>query len=82
MICSALNLDLIRLPVWGGLYQNLEEETELRSRTIGHPCAAKNYSHSMVPGGLLVMSYVTRLMPRTSLMMRVAVSPRNSWVKG
>jgi hypothetical protein len=30
------------------------------------------YSHSIVPGGLLVMSYTTRLTPLTSLMMRVA----------
>ena len=28
------------------------------------------YSHSIVAGGLLEMSYTTRLMPRTSLMMR------------
>jgi hypothetical protein len=35
------------------------------------------HSHSIVPGGLLVMSYTTRLTPFTSLMMRVAVSPRN-----
>src|SRR4249920_680352 len=28
------------------------------------------YSHSIVAGGLLDMSYTTRLMPRTSLMMR------------
>jgi hypothetical protein len=30
------------------------------------------YSHSIVPGGFEVMSYTTRLMPRTSLMMRRA----------
>ncbi|MDE8345425.1 MAG: hypothetical protein POH28_04510, partial [Acidocella sp.] len=30
-------------------------------------CQTRNHSHSIVPGGLLVMSYVTRLMPRTSL---------------
>ncbi len=35
------------------------------------------YSHSIVPGGLLVTSYTTRFTPFTSLMMRVAVSPRN-----
>jgi len=29
------------------------------------------YSHSIVAGGLLLTSYVTRLIPRTSLMMRV-----------
>jgi prophage regulatory protein len=37
----------------------------------------QNHSHSIVPGGLLVTSYTTRLTPLTSLMMRVAVSPRN-----
>src|SRR6266567_9401921 len=35
------------------------------------------YSHSIVPGGLLVTSYTTRLTPFTSLMIRVAVAPRN-----
>jgi hypothetical protein len=39
------------------------------------------HSHSMVPGGLEVMSYTTRLMPRTSLMMRRAAWPRKSWLK-
>lgn len=29
-----------------------------------------NYSHSIVAGGLPEMSYTTRLIPRTSLMMR------------
>lgn len=32
--------------------------------------AASRYSHSMVAGGLLVMSYATRLMPGTSATMR------------
>src|SRR5258706_1183827 len=35
------------------------------------------YSHSIVPGSFDVTSYTTRLTPLTSLMMRVAVSPRN-----
>ena len=30
-----------------------------------------HHSHSIVAGGLLLTSYTTRLMPRTSLMMRV-----------
>jgi hypothetical protein len=30
----------------------------------------RRYSHSMVAGGFDEMSYTTRLMPRTSLMMR------------
>ena len=40
------------------------------------------YSHSIVPGGLLVMSYVTRLIPRTSLTIRVATRARNSMLNG
>lgn len=32
---------------------------------------ARRYSHSMVPGGLLVMSYTTRLIPSTSLTTRL-----------
>ena len=43
---------------------------------------AAGYSHSIVPGGFEVMSYVTRLIPGTSLMIRVAVSPRNSCENG
>ena len=34
---------------------------------------ARDYSHSMVPGGLLVMSSVTRFTSRTSLVMRVEI---------
>ena len=33
-------------------------------------CQTRDHSHSIVAGGLLLTSYVTRLMPRTSLMMR------------
>jgi hypothetical protein len=33
------------------------------------------HSHSIVPGGLLVTSYTTRLIPFTSLMIRVATRP-------
>src|SRR5258708_247907 len=40
------------------------------------------YSHSIVPGGLLVMSYTTRLTPFTSLMMRVATWPMNFMSNG
>ena len=40
------------------------------------------YSHSIVPGGLLVMSYVTRLIPRTSFTMRVATRFRNAISNG
>ena len=41
-----------------------------------------SYSHSIVPGGFEVMSYVTRLMPGTSLTIRVATRPRKSGSKG
>ena len=37
----------------------------------GQPFSPANHSHSIVAGGLLLTSYVTRLMPRTSLMMRL-----------
>ena len=43
--------------------------------------AAPLYSHSIVPGGLLVTSYTAQFTPFTSLM-RAAVSPKNfmsSW---
>src|SRR5438093_62821 len=40
------------------------------------------YSHSIVPDGLLVASYTTPFTPFTSLMIRVAVSPRNFMSKG
>ena len=36
------------------------------------------HSHSMVPGGLLVMSTVTRLISRTSLVMRVEMASSTS----
>ena len=36
------------------------------------------HSHSMVPGGLEVMSYTTRLKPRTSLMMRLFILPKHA----
>src|SRR5262249_55221869 len=37
------------------------------------------YSHSIVPGGLLVMSYTTRLIPRTSLMTRDEIRGSSSY---
>jgi hypothetical protein len=36
------------------------------------------YSHSMVAGGLLVISYTTRLTPGTSLTMRLLMAPSKS----
>jgi hypothetical protein len=39
------------------------------------------YSHSIVPGGLEVMSYTTRLTVRTLLQMRLDTSRRNAGVK-
>src|SRR5574337_28345 len=43
---------------------------------VGYPRKGQNHSHSIVPGGLLVTSYTTRLTPPTSLMMRVAARAR------
>ena len=41
-----------------------------------------SYSHSMVAGGFELTSYVTRLTPSTSLMIRVEMRPRTSWGNG
>jgi hypothetical protein len=51
-------------------------------RTSPAPTRLLPYSHSIVPGGLDVTSYTTRFTPFTSLMIRVAVSPRNFMSKG
>ncbi len=50
-----------------------EQQTRRRSRpdALLTPKALGRHSHSIVPGGLLVMSYATRLTPATSLMMRL-----------
>ena len=61
--------------------QTLNQTGVFRCGT-GQCSGQMDHSHSIVPGGFEVMSYVTRLMPRTSLMIRVAVSPRKSWGKG
>ena len=39
----------------------------------------RDYSHSIVAGGLPLMSYTTREMPFTSLMMRLDTRPRKSY---
>src|SRR6185437_3389726 len=41
-----------------------------------------SHSHSIVPGGLLVTSYTTRLMPRTSLTRRVETFARKECSNG
>ena len=41
-----------------------------------------NYSHSIVPGGFEVISYVTLLIPLTLLIIAVAVSLKNSCENG
>jgi hypothetical protein len=42
------------------------------------PLFPLSYSHSMVPGGLLVMSSATRFTPGTSLMMRLLMRSSNA----
>jgi hypothetical protein len=42
-------------------------------------CLFAYYSHSMVPGGLEVMSKTTRLILSTSLVMRLDIFPNRSW---
>jgi hypothetical protein len=54
--------------------------TSLRSRRA-ELLKSLLHSHSMVPGGLLVMSNATRLTPATSLMMRLLVRSSRSYGK-
>lgn len=53
-----------------GLYQ---------SRRMARCRTQKLHSHSMVPGGLLVISNTTRFTPRTSLVMRVEMRSSNAY---
>lgn len=46
---------------------------QLREQKVPAPGVVFDHSHSMVAGGLLVMSTVTRLIWRTSLVMRVDI---------
>lgn len=41
--------------------------------------ASRSYSHSIVAGGLLVMSYTTRLMPSTSFTIRLLIRASTSY---
>ncbi len=50
------------------------------TRRIDHQRAF--HSHSIVPGGLDVISYVTRLIPRTSLTIRFETRLKNSMSNG
>jgi len=43
------------------------------------PFAFRHHSHSIVAGGLELMSYTTRLTPRTSLTMRALIRPNTSY---
>jgi hypothetical protein len=59
---------------------DLQNSADGRSR---RPKAAPNppaiHSHSIVAGGLLEMSYTTRLIPRTSLMIRLEIVASTSY---
>ncbi len=46
---------------------------------VGLPGRISDHSHSIVPGGFEVMSYTTRLIPRTSLMIRLLIRPSSSY---
>ena len=52
------------------------EKTEPTEGTERGP--PPGYSHSMVLGGLEVMSYTTRVMPRTSFTIRLEIRSRTS----
>ena len=49
-----------------------------RTRSAGSGATRPAHSHSMVPGGLLVMSSTTRLTSRTSLVIRVEIRASTS----
>jgi hypothetical protein len=66
----------------------LDNKTEAVTReidTLRYPnlsYAFPPHSHSIVPGGLLVISYVTRLIPRTSFTIRFATRVKNAMSNG
>ena len=73
--CPAAALQLQRHG--GSVYLTAERRAAKRRYERGQTCPSRArprsplHSHSMVPGGFELMSYVTRLIPSTSLMIRV-----------
>ena len=53
-----------------GPYRAIHLSRILDPATEKRRCALRRYSHSIVAGGLELMSYTTRFTPRTSLMIR------------
>ena len=51
--------------------KELMPQSIARMAPQARPPVAASYSHSMVPGGFDVMSYTTRLIPRTSFTIRL-----------
>lgn len=67
------------LPFWRSNAQPSDTSRLIASLTFTqYSLEALNYSHSIVAGGLLVMSRTTRLMPGTSLTMRLEMRSRTS----
>src|SRR5215217_2368768 len=76
--CSTANPFMSRLSREHSLRELADWLTSLRSRRADLlKCLL--HSHSMVPGGLLVMSNATRLTPGTSLMMRLLTFSSRSY---
>jgi hypothetical protein len=70
---DACHVDQLGRADWAGLpFRYDEGRKNRRSDLVG-------YSHSMVPGGFDVMSTVTRLISRTSLVIRVETRSRTSY---
>src|SRR5260370_10939096 len=72
-------------PVRAALPLRVRLDAETTVRTLSRqepfdrrPTPGRVYSHSMVPGGLLVMSKTTRLTPLTSLTMRLLIRASTS----
>ncbi len=63
----------VKLPIQAKIPDNFRRSTDLPFRLD-----PLTYSHSIVPGGLEVISYTTRFTPRTSLTIRLEIVSRRS----
>lgn len=79
------NLSLLGIPdpiILGLLSCGRVGNKKLRKQALLYPelnvCMSKGHSHSMVAGGLELMSYTTRFTPRTLLMISLEMLARNS----
>ncbi len=79
LIRSDLPLNLPRTAFRKAAFRSVPAEKKTRKHFSGNLRAFCYYSHSMVAGGLEVMSYTMRLACFTSLTMRVLIFSRTSY---